>query len=127
VSSWEGCPEWSIQELVQKIANTATQNPTARAVSLGSNGFYQKPGFTYFELPGKAWDTLYAAGTKYVEAVNKQFLYNQMNQGKEFGFTINPEADQMGYFSNIEYDILSNSSKFLQVLRDGYDYYFVPK
>ena len=114
------------QPIIQKIANSATQNPSSRVVSMGSNGLYQKEGYTFFELPGKAWNTLWSAGTKFVEAANNQFTYNQMNQGKEFGFTINPEIG-MGYFTKIEYAILSGSEKYLEIIRDGWDYYFVPK
>jgi hypothetical protein len=49
-----------------------------------------------------------------------------MSQDKEFGFTINPETG-IGYFSKIEYAILSKSERYIEVVKDGFDHYFMPK
>jgi len=114
------------QSLARTIANTATQNSKSPVVSLGSNGLYQRPGFTFFQLPDKTWSSLSSTGTKYVEAVNNQFINSQMNQGKEFGFTIDPVSG-IGYYSKFEYEILATSTKYQEMVKDSFDYYFVPK
>jgi hypothetical protein len=116
------------QALSQQISNQATQNPSSGVVSLGSNGYYQMPGYTYFELPAKAWDALAKAGTPYVEAVNRQFMNTQMSLGKEFGITLNPAfAGKMGPYTKMEYEMLLASTKYIEIAKKGFDYYFVPK
>ncbi len=92
-------------DLIRTITNAATQNPNANVVSLGSNGLYQKPGHTYFELPNNVWDAL---GPKGQEAINSQFMYDQMNAAKPFSFDFY-DPTKIGAGSRLEIGILNDA------------------
>lgn len=100
---------------VAKLADAATKNPDAKVVSLGSDGVYQKPGHTYFELPMDVWNAL---GDKGKELVNGRFMYNQMDAGKSFVFDFG--INRPGKGALMEMGILKNA-----VLDGIYKYVFV--
>jgi len=68
------------------LAAWATKNPDSPIVSLGSDGAYQNPKYTYFELPKRVFEALQTVGLG--DAVNKQFILNQIEQAKDFGVTL---------------------------------------
>ncbi|UFH58041.1 hypothetical protein [Sulfurovum mangrovi] len=115
---------------IEKLANDATHNPDADTVVLGkyipdSDQSYEKIAdsmdATYFELPGSSWDD---AVSKYdydnMWEINKQFLDNQINEGKEFIFTVNPTDIPEGKFTRMEYDYLKSQGYSLNKEGDIY-------
>jgi len=111
-----------VQYRVSQLAERATQNPNADTVILGK---YVKgdassyelvaraQGATYFEFPGKTWsEAELQLGVDKMWSVNKQFLDNQIAQGKSFAFTENPkDATQVkpGSFTHQEFQYLLNN------------------
>jgi hypothetical protein len=108
------------QSLAQKIATSATRNPDSPWVSLGKNGLYQKDGYTYFELPTKAWDLLSKGGTKFVEKVNGEFMYKQMEAAKSFSISLGGGDPGLG--TQFELNILNAAVKagsYIEVVKKG--------
>jgi RHS repeat-associated protein len=113
-----GSPE--AQSLAQKIATAATQHPDSPWVSLGKNGLYQKSGYTYFDLPSKAWDILSNGGTKFVETVNGQFMSSQMAAAK--GFIVSLGGEDPGAGTAFELGILNAAVKagsYLDIIKNS--------
>ena len=111
-----------VQYRVSQLAGRATQNPNADTVVLGkyvegNASSYEQvaraQGATYFEFPGKTWsEAELQLGVDKMWSVNKQFLDNQIAQGKSFAFTENPkDATQVkpGSFTHQEFQHLLNN------------------
>ena len=117
----------SAQSLINDLAQVATYNPESDIVSLGRYPYYLdkgiEEGYTYFNLPGNSYQILQNAGEEFVEAVNRQFMYNQMEAAKDFGFSLG-RYQELGKGSQLEYDLLVKSTNYMQVPNNLFDYFF---
>ena len=106
-------------ERVEVLANRSTHNSSSDIVVLGkyvpnSSQSYEQvakaQGATYFEMPGTSWDdAVNQLGADNMWSVNKQFLDNQIQQGKQFVFTVDPrKINDPKIFTYKEYDYLKS-------------------
>jgi RHS repeat-associated protein len=105
--------------LISMVTAWATKNPDSPIVSLGSNGAYQNPRYTYFELPQRAYEALKTVGLE--EPVNRQFVLNQIEQGKDFGVTV---TGKMGLGTQLEIGMIKASELYNETVRSGFDFFF---
>jgi len=113
-----------VQYRVSQLAERATKNPNSDTVVLGkyiegsANSYEQvakAQGATYFEFPGKTWsEAEVQLGVDKMWAVNKQFLNNQITQGRSFMFTADPRTAGTDSFTAKEYNHLLQNGYRLQ-------------
>ena len=104
----EGLGSPNAPNLIQSLTELATQNPSAGVVSLGSYELYRRPGYTYFDLPGNSYSILQNGGDEFVDAVNEQFMVNQIGFRKPFEIRlINPMRPGAG--TRLELSVLSRA------------------
>jgi RHS repeat-associated protein len=77
------------------LVNFATINGGSSIVSIGSNGLYQKAGYTFFQLPDKVYRILNAVGLS--RLINTSVMANQIAQEKPVIITLlNPAKPGAG-------------------------------
>jgi RHS repeat-associated protein len=122
------------QTFVQRIVNTATQNPSSPIVSLGryvdAAQNYMRVGggkYTYLKLEDSVYDILQNGAehlSPYARAVNSQFIQNQIAAGKNFGFNFFGRGLGVGTGTELEYQLIVASGKYIETARAGFERFF---
>jgi hypothetical protein len=99
--------------LRDQIARYATNNFAKDTVSIGNNGAYQRPGYTYFELPDDAWQRLDAMGE--TDNINLKFMSQQAALEKDFDGVLTGEA---GHGTVLERGFLENPESGYRLVED---------
>ena len=124
----EGLNSPDSQALIDELARLSTYNPDADIVSLGryineATNYMKVGDYTYFNMPGNSSEILENAGKDFFEAVNKQFINDQMALDKDFAFSLFGKG--LGDSGTLtEYNMLmEEGSGYIQTIKDGFDYY----
>jgi filamentous hemagglutinin len=114
-------------DLADNLAAQATHNANSNIVVLGkyienSTQSYEQVaknmGATYFELPKTTWsNTASEYGDDVLWTANKQFLDNQIKQGKEFIFTVDPR--KATGFTKDEFNYLMDDKGYKLIEQEG--------
>ena len=114
--------------MYKAAAQNSTKNPQAGEVILGKHiegsplsyeVIATNRGATYFEM--KDWvKTQDIIGADNVWNINKEFLDQQMSQGKIFIFTANPELAAAKTFTRLEYQYLTDNGYMLSKINGEY-------
>ena len=93
------------------LVRYATIGAEAEMASIGSNGLYQKPGFTYFEIKP---DTLYNAleKIKLSKLLNISVINNIVTKEKDVVVSLKEGITGTG--TQMEIEILRNSGKYIE-------------
>ncbi|HUH96485.1 MAG TPA: RHS repeat-associated core domain-containing protein [Anaerolineales bacterium] len=94
------------------LLDLATVNSSADTVSIGSNGLYQRAGYTYFQLQNNIYNIVNSIGLGRV--LNMAYMANQINQDKAVIVTVaGGEIEDAGPGTQTELQMLADSGKYI--------------
>lgn len=113
---------------IEKITHNATHNSDSNIVILGkyienSDQSYEKiaqsKGAIYFSMPDGSWgENVSKYDSENMWTINKEFLDNQIKQGKDFVFTVNPRTTT-GFYTREEYKHLKENGYNTLIEKEG--------